>query len=183
MFTADQLVAHLIGDYILQSDWMANNKTKAWIPTIAHVLTYMLPFLFLTQSVPALAFIVITHAIIDHYRLARYICWVKNFLAPKWIGEPEVMLAVADCSNTKTGGVLRFTSGKFAGKELKIIGTSDMGRVLHLEAPCIRNYPWSECEGTGYYKERPVWMSVWLMIITDNTMHFICNAIALKYLA
>ena len=28
MFTADQLVAHAVGDYILQSHWMATEKTK-----------------------------------------------------------------------------------------------------------------------------------------------------------
>lgn len=28
LVTADQLVAHAVGDYILQSDWMANEKTK-----------------------------------------------------------------------------------------------------------------------------------------------------------
>lgn len=27
-FTADQLVAHAVGDYIIQSDWMAENKRK-----------------------------------------------------------------------------------------------------------------------------------------------------------
>ena len=25
----------------------------------------------------------LTHALIDRYRLARYVCWAKNFLAPK----------------------------------------------------------------------------------------------------
>lgn len=42
-------------------------------------------------------------------------------------------------------------------------------------------YKWSDCKVTGYYKERPPWMSVWLMIIADNVPEVICNAIALKY--
>ncbi|WP_205679869.1 DUF3307 domain-containing protein [Paenarthrobacter ureafaciens] len=30
------LLAHLIGDYLIQSDWMASEKTKRWWPAIAH---------------------------------------------------------------------------------------------------------------------------------------------------
>lgn len=77
------LLAHLVGDYLLQSDWMANQKTKHWWPAWAHALTYGLPFLLVTRSPAALGVIVITHAVIDHYRLARYVVWAKNFLAPR----------------------------------------------------------------------------------------------------
>lgn len=76
-------LAHFIGDYLLQSDWMALEKTKHWWPAIVHAVTYGLPFLIVTRSIPALAVIVITHAIIDHYRLARHVVWAKNLLAPK----------------------------------------------------------------------------------------------------
>lgn len=82
MITADQLVAHAVGDYLLQSDWMAGEKTKKSLAAAAHVLTYALPFLFLTRSIPALVWIVGTHFIIDRWRLARYVVWAKNFLAP-----------------------------------------------------------------------------------------------------
>jgi Protein of unknown function (DUF3307) len=89
------LLAHLVGDYLLQSDWMASEKTKRWWPAVAHAVTYGLPFLLATQSVLALAVIVGTHAVIDHYRLARHIVWLKNQVAPaafrsKW----------ADCKAT-----------------------------------------------------------------------------------
>ena len=50
MFTADQLIAHAVGDYILQSDWMALEKTKRSLAAAVHALTYTLPFLFLTSS-------------------------------------------------------------------------------------------------------------------------------------
>src|SRR5208282_3523637 len=85
LVTADQLVCHLVGDYILQSDWMASEKTKKNAAALVHVFTYFLPFLFLTTSWKALAVIIGTHYIIDRWRLARYVCWVKNFLAPPWI--------------------------------------------------------------------------------------------------
>lgn len=82
MITADQLVCHAIGDYILQSDWMATEKTKRSIAALAHVLTYMLPFLFLRPSPLALFVIVSTHFVIDRWRLARIVVWAKNFIAP-----------------------------------------------------------------------------------------------------
>lgn len=77
------VLAHLAGDYLIQSDWMATEKTKRWWPAIAHGLTYTLPYLLITQSPVALAVIAGTHIIIDHYRLARHVAWFKNQIAPK----------------------------------------------------------------------------------------------------
>lgn len=128
MVTADQLIAHAVGDYIIQSDWMATEKTKKTVAALAHVLTYTLPFLLLTQAWQALLFVAATHFVIDRWRLARFVCWAKNRC---WPG----------------------------------------------------HRPWAECTATGYPADRPVWLTVWLMIIVDNTMHILCNAIALKYLA
>jgi hypothetical protein len=84
MITADQLVAHAVGDYILQSDWMATEKTKQNTAAAAHAITYTLPFLFLTRSPAALAVICGTHFVIDRWRLARYVVWAKNLLCPYW---------------------------------------------------------------------------------------------------
>lgn len=76
------LLAHLVGDYLFQSHWMATEKTKRWWPAVAHAVTYGLPFLVITHSPIALAVIVVTHAVIDRYRLARHVVWAKNHLAP-----------------------------------------------------------------------------------------------------
>ena len=84
MITADQLVLHAIGDYVIQSDWMARNKTSRWVPAVFHAITYSMPFLLLTRHVAALLVIFGTHAVIDHYRLARYVVWAKNWIAPRW---------------------------------------------------------------------------------------------------
>jgi hypothetical protein len=89
------LLAHLVGDYLTQSHWMATEKTKRWWPAWAHAITYGLPFILITRSVPALVVIVATHAVIDHYRLARHIVWAKNFLAPKAYWHPW-----SECSAT-----------------------------------------------------------------------------------
>jgi hypothetical protein len=76
--TADQILAHLVGDYILQSHWMATEKTKQSFAATLHALTYTVPFLFLTKNPQALAFICLTHFVIDRFRLARWVVWFKN---------------------------------------------------------------------------------------------------------
>ncbi|WP_205327655.1 DUF3307 domain-containing protein [Glycomyces sp. YM15] len=81
-------IAHLVGDYVLQSDWAATEKTKRWWPAVVHGLTYTLPFLFLTQSPWALAVIAGTHIVIDRYRLARHLVWLKNHIAPRGWNPP-----------------------------------------------------------------------------------------------
>jgi hypothetical protein len=89
------LLAHLAGDYLLQSHWMATEKTSRWWPAAAHAATYGLPYLAVTRSPAALAVIVITHAVIDRYRLARHVCWAKNLVGPARHRRPW-----ADCSAT-----------------------------------------------------------------------------------
>lgn len=122
MITADQILAHLVGDYILQSHWMATEKTKRSRAAAIHAALYTLPFLFLTQAIAPLLFICGTHFVIDRFRLARFVVWAKN-----GCGGP-------------------FTA-------------------------------------TGYPDNVPAWLSVWLLIIADNTIHLICNGVAIKYLA
>jgi hypothetical protein len=38
-------IAHLVGDFILQNEWMAANKRKSSLVCLLHVLVYVLPFL------------------------------------------------------------------------------------------------------------------------------------------
>ena len=126
------LLAHLIGDYLFQTQWMADNKTSRWSPAIWHGITYTIPFLVITLSIPALLVICLTHIIIDRFRLAKYVVWFKNQLVP-----------VKD------------------------------------------RYGWdSETNDkvSGYPKRVPAWMSVWLMIIADNTLHLIIGVIAVVWL-
>ena len=78
-----QLILHLIGDYLLQSDWMALNKTKCSKAAAAHAVTYSLPFLLICPSAEAFLVICITHFFIDRFRLARYVVFAKSRLGPK----------------------------------------------------------------------------------------------------
>lgn len=77
------LLAHMIGDYVIQSDWMAQQKTKSHVPALAHALTYTVPFVAITRRWKALAVICGTHFVIDRWRLARYVVWAKNQVAPE----------------------------------------------------------------------------------------------------
>jgi hypothetical protein len=123
----EQLLAHLVGDYVLQTSYMAEHKIRSWPVAAWHAATYVLPFLFITRSLPALAVIAGTHAVIDRYRLAHYVAMSKNM-------------------------------------------AGDPGRW--------RDY----LTHTGYSTETPAWLAVWLVIITDNTLHLLINYFAIKYL-
>lgn len=81
--TGTQLVLHGVGDYILQSHWMASEKTEKSLPAAVHSVTYVLPFLFLTTDWLPLLVMATTHFFIDRFRLARYVVWFKNLAAPK----------------------------------------------------------------------------------------------------
>ncbi|KQT59989.1 hypothetical protein ASG52_19885 [Methylobacterium sp. Leaf456] len=78
MFTADQIVAHLVGDYLLQSHWMATEKTKRSLAAAIHAVAYTVPFAFITLDPLALTLIAALHFPIDRWRLARFVVWLKN---------------------------------------------------------------------------------------------------------
>lgn len=76
------IIAHLFGDYVVQSTWMAQEKTERNLPAAAHALTYAACFLPLTRDPARLAVIGGTHYVIDRWRLAKHIAWAKNQVAP-----------------------------------------------------------------------------------------------------
>lgn len=78
--TGSQLVAHATGDYVLQSHWMAVEKGKGWGAAMLHGASYTVPFLLLTHSPMALLVIGASHAVVDRYRVAKYVVWVRNTL-------------------------------------------------------------------------------------------------------
>lgn len=82
------VILHFVGDYVTQSHWMATHKTSHWAPALAHATLYTLPFLILTRSPLALLVIGGTHAVIDRYRLARHLVWLKNHMAPRGVNPP-----------------------------------------------------------------------------------------------
>jgi hypothetical protein len=85
-----QLVSHGLGDYILQSHWMAQRKTSEYLPALAHAVTYGLPFAIFGASPMALFVIIFTHFVIDRWRLAKYVVYLKNLMAPAVFRPAEV---------------------------------------------------------------------------------------------
>src|SRR4051812_45950554 len=77
------ILSHFIGDYFTQSSWEASEKTSNWLPAAVHATKYTLCFVPLTRDVKKLALIGGTHYIVDRYRLAKYVGWAKNQVAPK----------------------------------------------------------------------------------------------------
>lgn len=127
--SADQILCHMIADYVLQSHWMATQKTKRDIPAVVHALAYGIPFLFLRPSWQAMTVIICTHYVIDRNRLARFVIFAKNHLAPR------------------------------------------------------SQWPkWEDCKETGFHRDVPPWLAVWLLILVDNIIHVCINAAALKWL-
>lgn len=119
----------MVGDYLLQSHWMATEKTRRTIVALIHASIYGLPFLLLEPSTLAYAVIVGTHFLIDRWQLARFVVHAKNLLSP-----------IDDWDS------------------------------------------WKDCSRTGYHKDVPAWLSVWLLIIADNILHVLINGLALRYL-
>lgn len=89
----EQLLLHLLGDYITQTNWMAREKRNSMAVAFAHALVYSMPFLLITPSMLAWGVILISHMLIDHYGLARYVVFAKN-----WLTEPSIKWS--DCQAT-----------------------------------------------------------------------------------
>ena len=158
-----QLILHLIGDYITQSDWMANNKTKNSIAAGSHALVYSLPFLLLKPSLAAFLVILVTHFFIDRFRLARFVVYAKNRLL-----QPEKSVHWTD--------ELHASVFEEHEAEPEVMARVRLGREWDAK------WKWSNCSGTGYPSETPPWLAVWLLIAADNTLHLAINYAALAWL-
>ena len=62
---------HLVGDYVLQSDFIAKTKGENWYHLIVHCVLYCLPFYVCFGIDWRLLIILATHLIIDSLK-ARY---------------------------------------------------------------------------------------------------------------
>lgn len=65
------IICHLVGDYVLQSNFIASTKGKNWYHLIVHCVLYIVPFLIVFGWTWQLLIIFLTHMIIDPLK-ARY---------------------------------------------------------------------------------------------------------------
>jgi hypothetical protein len=82
------LIAHLVGDYLLQIGWMAANKTKNWLATLTHAAAYTFTIavfaaFFIENFSPwGLLLVFVSHAIVDRRSITTF--WVtKVMTAPE----------------------------------------------------------------------------------------------------
>lgn len=72
------IYAHLIGDYLLQNDWMAfGKKQKSWICAV-HIAAYMVPFLLCGFAWWQLAIIAVQHFAQDRTGFVMWLMKVKG---------------------------------------------------------------------------------------------------------
>lgn len=78
MMTLHWVLAHFIGDYLIQSDWMAVGKKKnSWI-CLVHVVTYMIPFLLCGLPWLILGYIALEHFWQDRTNVIVWFMKVKG---------------------------------------------------------------------------------------------------------
>lgn len=96
------MLAHFVGDYLFQDQWMATGKSKpgkeGHIACTVHVIFYTL-WMFVIGGVwnpLALLIIAIPHWIIDRWSLANYVLHFKNGYSPKEVWEKAPLCAAPD---------------------------------------------------------------------------------------
>lgn len=65
------ILCHLVGDYVLSSDFIQTTKGTNWYHMFVHCMLYCLPFYIVFGFDWRLIFIFITHCIVDPLK-ARY---------------------------------------------------------------------------------------------------------------
>ena len=73
------IYAHLIGDYIIQTDKMAHNKKKSSIYCAIHVASYIVPFLLCGLSWWQLLLIAAQHYAIDRTNFIMWFMKIKGY--------------------------------------------------------------------------------------------------------
>ena len=72
------IYAHLIGDYLIQNDWMALNKKKSSWVCFVHIITYLIPFCFTGLFWWQIVLIGLQHYIQDRTQFVMWFMKVKG---------------------------------------------------------------------------------------------------------
>lgn len=74
MIPINYILAHFIGDFLLQNDWMATGKKKSSLICSIHVAFYMIPFALVEVTWLQFLLIAIQHWIQDRSRFVGWWC-------------------------------------------------------------------------------------------------------------
>lgn len=80
------LAGHMVGDFILQTDWQAANKATNWLADLAHATTYnlalaalILPFWLGWEALALIAISFFSHAFIDRrWPTKKVMQWTRS---------------------------------------------------------------------------------------------------------
>ncbi|OHX52520.1 hypothetical protein BB776_00440 [Planococcus salinarum] len=80
------LIGHLIGDFLLQTSWMAKYKAAKWLPLLVHVAVYtvvvsVFGVLSGGLSLAAIALIFFSHSVLDRKTFVAF--WVRKIQTAK----------------------------------------------------------------------------------------------------
>ena len=81
------IFAHLIGDYLLQNDWMAKRKKTSSLVCAVHIVTYMLPFFFVEANWWQMTAIAVQHFFQDR---THVIVWLLNHTGKADFAKPPM---------------------------------------------------------------------------------------------
>lgn len=84
-----QFVGHRIGDFILQTDYQATNKTTNSEARFMHCLVYSATIAILSAFIaPTWTMFVFIITLIEHYLIddRRFVIWLKTFIETKIVG-------------------------------------------------------------------------------------------------
>lgn len=89
------LIGHLIGDFLLQTSWMAKYKATKWLPLLSHVSVYTLVvasfgWFFGGLSFAGIAVIFIGHVLLDRKTFVAF--WVRHIQTAK--GPEQAWLSI-----------------------------------------------------------------------------------------
>ncbi|WP_432355436.1 DUF3307 domain-containing protein [Sporosarcina sp. A2] len=93
------IVGHLVGDYLLQTSWMATGKTMKWEPLLLHCFVYTsvlsVALLIGAGTIPfwAISIIFLSHVILDR---RHFVLWWARMVMGVKDGQPAWLVIMAD---------------------------------------------------------------------------------------
>lgn len=89
------LLGHLIGDFLLQTSWMAQYKASRWLPLLTHVIVYtvvvsLMGYLSGGLSIIGIGIIFIGHIILDRRTFVEF--WVNRIQGAKGQAKDWLMI-------------------------------------------------------------------------------------------